>query len=177
MNNTNFQPNIDFEKKALTLKDLMIKTGVANPNLIKGCSREEIIQIEQENNVTLPTSYKVFLKNFGHGLGGRVMYDIDILYPKILGLTDFLRNEVLIEEDDPSLPEKAFVFAARYEEQFMFFEASGLVEEPPILYYKIDDREFTSINKTIFDILEKEIELSVRLKRKREQRKKNNSEN
>ena len=41
-----------------------------------------------------------------------VMNDIDILYDDISGLTNLLRNEVLIDEGDPVLPEKAFVFSA-----------------------------------------------------------------
>ena len=170
MNNSNIS-NIDFfENKTFSLKELMLKSGVANSNLIKGCSPQEITEIERENDVSFPESYKAFLKYFGHGLGGHVMYDMDITSDKILGLTDFLRNKVLIEKEDPSLPEKAFVFSARYGEQFLFFDCGRLEKEKSIFYYQLDDEKFTSIDKTILDFLESQIELSISLKRKREEK-------
>ena len=159
----------DFEAKAEALKKKMLESGVANSDLIKGCSESESSTLEQENDVVFPNSYKVFLKHFGRGLGGIIMSDIDILYDEISGLTDFLRNKVLIEEGDPLLPEKAFVFSGRYGEQFMFFDASGLIEEPPTMYYSIDDNEFTEKGKSVFNLIENEIEFSIAIKNRRQE--------
>lgn len=164
MNKINFGSNEEFTTRAITLKKIMIELGIAEPSLIKGCNYQEITQLEKENNVAFPKSYKVFLKYFGHGLGGRVMNDIDILYKDIFGLTDILRNEVLIEKEDPVLPKNAFVFAARYGEQFMFFDSNNLQDESPIFYYMENDKNFTQIGNSIFDALEKEIQLSYELK-------------
>jgi hypothetical protein len=172
MNNQDSCLENSFELKAKSLKSKMLELNLARPDLIKGCSEKEIFELEKKCNVILPKSYIAFLKYFGHGLGGQIMYDIDILCNKILGLTDFLRNEILIEEEDPLLPEKAFVFSARYGEQYMFFDLENPRNESSIFYYKVDDKEFTFIDKTILDILEKQIELSVSLKNKREQRRK-----
>ena len=158
----------DFEAKAEALKKKMLGLGVAHFNLIKGCSELEISTLEKENDVVFPHSYKMFLKHFGHGLGGVIMKEIDILYDEISGLTDFLKNKVLIEEGDPLLPEKAFVFSGRYGEQFLFLDASGLIEEPPTMYYSIDDNEFTKKGKSVFDLIESEIELSIAIKNHRE---------
>ena len=161
----NYNRDRDFEHRAKTLKNIMLVLEVAKPDLIKGCSEREISLLEKERDVILPNSYKTFLRYFGHGLGGRVMSDIDILYEdiytsiryEISSYENLLRDEILIEEEDPRLPKKAFVFSARYCEQFMFFDASSLVKEPPILYYMENDKEFTRVGDSVFDILESEI--------------------
>lgn len=159
--------------KAIKLKEKIIKQAVGYSDLIKGCSESEILKLEQKYNIVLPPSYKIFLKFFGHGLGGRVMNDCDILYGDIFSLTDTIRNEVLIEEGDPVLPDKAFVFSGRYNEQFMFFDASGLKREPDVMYYMIDEDNFSKIGESVFDIIESEVESSVRRKFYREQNKRN----
>lgn len=165
--------DIDFDTRAIALKNKMIELNIAEPNLVSGCSKEEIEKLEQDNNVIFPKSYRVFLEYFGHGLGGTVMSDINILYEDIQGLTDRLRNEVLIYEGDPILPENAFVFATRFEEQFMFFDVSSSQDEPPILYYMENHESFSQVGKSIFDILEKEIEGWYQLKMESEERKRN----
>ena len=88
------------------------------------------------------------------------MRDIDILYKdiEIESLADWLRDYVLIEESDPVLPEKAVVIAGRYGEQFMFFDGSGLVKEPPIFYYMENAENFKKFGDSVFDLLEDEIE-------------------
>lgn len=159
--------------KVIGLKEKIIKQGIGEPDLIKGCSESEILKLEQEYNVILPPSYKIFLKNFGHGLGGKIMKEIDILYNDIFSLTNIIKNEILIDEGDPILPDKAFVFAGRYNEQFMFFDASGLEKEPAIMYYMIDEDNFRKIGDSIFDIIEEEVEVSLSIKRYRKQNRRN----
>ncbi|MEM8718333.1 MAG: SMI1/KNR4 family protein [Cyanobacteria bacterium P01_G01_bin.39] len=168
MKKINFGSHKDFETRAVNLKKIMIELNIADPNLIKGCNHQEIMQLEQENNVLFPQSYKVFLKHFGHGLGGRVMNDIDILYEDISGLTNLLRDEVLIEDGDPVLPKKAFVFSARYGEQFMFFDTNRVQSEPAIFYYIENAQNFSQVGDSIFDVLEEEIQLAYTLKLKSE---------
>ena len=159
--------------RAIGLKEKIIKQGMGHPDLIKGCSESEILKLEQEYNVVLPQSYKIFLENFGHGLGGGIMKEIDILYNDIFSLTNVIRNEILIDEGDPVLQDKAFVFTGRYNEQFMFFDASGLEQEPAIMYYMIDEDSFRKIGDSIFDIIEGEVEDSLSIKRYREQNRRN----
>lgn len=85
------------------------------------------------------------------------MNDCDILYNDVFSLTKTIRNEILIDEEDPVLPKKAFVFVGRYDEQFMFFDASGIVEEPVIYYYHIDEGDFTETADSVFEIIEDEV--------------------
>ena len=168
MKESNYQSSQLIENKAIELKEKIVKQGLGSSELIKGCSESEILKLESKYNVILPQSYKIFLKFFGHGLGGRVMNDCDILYDDIFSLTDTIRNEILIEEGDPVLPDKAFVFSGRYNEQFMFFDASGLENEPNIMYYMIDEDNFRKIGESVFDIIESELESSIKIKLYRE---------
>jgi hypothetical protein len=161
----------NFIDRAAHLRNCIIQQGLGDPNLIKGCSELEISKLGKEYNVVFPQSYKIFLRNFGHGLGGRIMRECDILYNDIFSLTNIIKNEILIDEGDPCLPETAFVFSGRYNEQFMFFDANGLVEEPAILYYMIDEENFTKIGDSIFDILEREVKSSLEIKLYQERRK------
>ena len=136
----------------------MLRLGLAQPNLIKGCSNQEIQKLQKDFNVIFPKSYIVYLENFGHSLGGGLMGEVDVLYDKVGCLTKELRDEVIIEEEGLSIPKSAFVVAARYGEQFMFFDANGLLEEPPILYYMDGDKDFTKVYDSIFGLLEETLE-------------------
>lgn len=148
--------------RAMRLKQSILQSEMGKVNLIQGCSEEEIQKLEKQHDVIFPISYRIFLKNFGHGIGGKVMSDIDFLYNSLDSLTDIARNEILIEKEDPILPKQAFVFAMRYGEQFMFYDANGLDEDPPVFYYMEDDKEFTKIGDSIFDIFEEEFKLTKR---------------
>ncbi|MBE9048716.1 SMI1/KNR4 family protein [Pleurocapsales cyanobacterium LEGE 10410] len=148
--------------RAMRLKQNILHFGMGKVNLIQGCSEEEVQKLEKQHNVIFPLSYRIFLKNFGHGIGGKVMSDIDFLYNSLDSLTDIARNEILIEKGDPILPKQAFVFAMRYGEQFMFYDANGLNEDPPVFYYMEGDKEFTKVGDSIFDIFEEEFKLTKR---------------
>lgn len=146
--------------RAMRLKQTILQSRMGKVNLIQGCSEEEIQKLERQHNVVFPISYRTFLKNFGHGIGGKVMSDIDFLYDSLDSLTNIAKNEILIEDGDPILPKQAFVFAMRNGEQFMFFDANGLDEDPPVFYYLEDDEEFTKVGDSIFDIFEEEFKLT-----------------
>lgn len=98
MNNQDDFLGKDIALRVANLKNKMLKLELANPNFIKGCSQEEIVKLQKEYDVIFPHSYKVFLENFGHGLGGKVMNDIDILYDQVFPLTNIARNQILIEK-------------------------------------------------------------------------------
>ena len=77
----------------------------------------------------------------------------------------------LVEDGDPVLPEQAFVFSGRYNEQFMFFDASGTAEEPSIYYYHIDEGNFNETVDSVFDVVEAEVKQSLRIQQWREKNK------
>ena len=174
MNNQNKFLVNKFEARADSLKKKMVDLELADSNLIRGCSEEEISRLEKGSNVIFPVSYKVFLKTFGHSFGGLVMSDIAIRYNEIQGygeiqdLVSYFRDEILIEDNDPVLPKKAFIFSHRYLEQFTFFDGSGLIKEPPIMYYIEYAEDFKKIGESVFNLLEMEIKTSLYYKIERD---------
>lgn len=149
------------DARAKELYDRIIQSQIATLEQIKGCSEQEIEELEKACELSLPYSYKVFLRNFGHGFGG-VANDVDFLYQDVLPLTNIAR-EILQEEGDPVLPGNAFVFAMRYGEQFAFFEASEGIEDPPTFFYMECDENFTKTDDSIFDFWEEEVKLKEKI--------------
>ena len=152
------QPNHYLRESLITrsnkLKKRIISSRKATVNQIKGCSDEEVSILEKSCGLILPYSYKIFLKTFGHG-AGKLMKDMDIFYNSVFKLTDKAR-EILSYEGDPVLPEKAFVFTMRYEEQFFFFQTNQ-GDDPPIFYYIECAGEFIKKFDSIFDFVEVEV--------------------
>ena len=166
--------NFDFKlKKSLearknALYKRIIQPQIGKPELIKGCSEQEIEELEKACGLSLPLSYKVLLRNFGHGFGG-IAYDVEFLYQDVFPLTQIAR-EMLQYEGDPVLPENTFVFAMRYREQFAFFEVKKGIEDPPIFFYMEEDENFTKTDDSIFGFWEAEIKLKEQLVARRRER-------
>ena len=161
------------EARATALRNRIIQSKIAKSEYLVGCSNEEIEALEKACKLILPYSYKVFLKNFGHCFGG-IAYDVDFLYQDVFPLTKIARE--ILQEDDPVLPENAFVFAMRYEEQFFFFEAEENNEAPPIFYYMEGDESFSKRYDSIFDLWEGEVELKAEILARHQERYKSKSE-
>jgi len=46
--------------------NLLVRTKIAQPQEIVGCTEEEISELEQRVGLTLPTAYRDFLRTMGH---------------------------------------------------------------------------------------------------------------
>src|SRR5687767_3488805 len=85
----------------------LIKSGVAKPANIKGCSENQIAEVEKKHGVVLPRAYRQFLLLAGNG-AGRLMDDVAVFYSDVFDLTELIRREI-----NPELPAHAFVIAER----------------------------------------------------------------
>ena len=162
------------EARANALRNQIIQFQIAKPEELIGCSDKEIEALEKACGLILPYSYKVFLKNFGHSFGG-VADDVEFLYQDVFPLTKIAR-EILQYEKSPVLPQSAFVFTMRYEEQFFFFEVEEGIENPPIFYYMEGDKSFSKKYGSIFDLWEGEVKLEKEILVRRQERYKSESE-
>jgi hypothetical protein len=145
--------------RANELKNRMIDSGIANPEKIKGCSEEEISELEKVCGLSLPYSYKVFLQYFGHGLGGRVMRDVEITYEFIFRIIEEFK-EFQSNECKPQFSSNTFFFSTRYGDQYLFFEVDEMVDDPSIFIWTVGNDYFTKVTESIFDILEEEMKLT-----------------
>jgi hypothetical protein len=150
---------------ARTLRQRLLALGVADPNTIVGCTESDIQGLEAIANLQLPPAYTAFLKVAGRS-AGRFMPDVDIYFDKIAKLnstaTDILEDW---EEGKLHLPTKAFVFAMRYGEQFMFFVADGKLDDPPIYHYFEGHGNFEKIGDSVWDVIEGELDILENFKK------------
>ncbi len=109
----------------------------SHPNQIKGCTPQEIAELEQQLKLELPLAYKEFLLYAGKGLGSfengsRIFYDDDV------GLIELqqIAREFLAEDDFPQkLPDDAYVFWMHQGYMFCFFRTSE-GDNPPVHFHQ-----------------------------------------
>lgn len=127
------------------------------PHQIVGCTEREVEHVCFTAGLPLPASYRTLLRTIGKGAGW-FMRDIDMFYPKMIGLNaeavDLLNNW---EKGQLLLPNHAFVFGIRCWEQFTFFIADEGLDDPPIFYYYEGDHQFTRVADSLWDLIECEL--------------------
>jgi hypothetical protein len=135
----------------------LLAAGIATPREIIGCSADEIAALEAFHGIKLPLAYTDFLRVAGR-CAGKFIYDVDFLYDKLFTLNalaaDLLNDW---EKGQLKLPTNAFVFAMRYGEQFMFFEADGKNDDPPVFFYFEGHKKFKHIANSVWEVLEAEL--------------------
>ena len=122
---------LEFQQKLL--KEV---SRTVSPDYIRGCSPQELVDLEARLNLRLPDTYKQFLLTMGHQAGA-LFRGTDIFYRHLAGLRGMA--EELLREDETSfeLPDDAFVFAVHQGYQFMYFHTlSGTDDDPAIYHYE-----------------------------------------
>ena len=116
----------------------LIDAGLVNPTEIKGCTAEEIEQIENACGVQLPGIYKQFMTRIGKA-AGRFMVGSDYLFPAILRLRK--DAEVLLEQARSGfkLERNHFVFLGHQGYEFLFFDARDAHD--PAVFLLMEDEE------------------------------------
>ena len=137
------------------LRQRLIDTGLADSESIRGCSLDEVSQIEQAAQRSLPASYADFMSQFGKR-AGRFLRDVDIFFPEVLSLhsvaLDILKDN---EDDELLLPQCTLVFAVRNKEQFLCFFGDG--DNPSVKYYMSGDPGFSTVAQTFWDFIADEL--------------------
>jgi SMI1/KNR4 family protein SUKH-1 len=113
------------------LVDRILRAGLASE--IKGCSPDEVRQIEEHCGVRLPSIYRDFLLQMGHG-AGMFFQGSDVFLPALLDLREAASE--LLEESGAavSLPADAFVFLMHQGYEFLYFRVSE-GDDPPVYFY------------------------------------------
>ena len=65
------------------LEELLLRRQLASRDDFRGCSFEEVRELESRFTVTLPAVYKEFLLRMGRGAGA-FMKGSDVFYPELL---------------------------------------------------------------------------------------------
>jgi hypothetical protein len=99
------------------------------------CSDKEIEQLEQAFDLTLPASYKKFLRLMGKGAGGFLISDHwEAFYPDLFELGQSAEYQDACDD----LPAQYFVFASRLGSVYLFFIADGADDDPPVYAFGDD---------------------------------------
>ncbi|GCL43073.1 MAG: SMI1/KNR4 family protein [Dolichospermum sp.] len=135
---------------------------IFNENHPLSCSDLEIIQLERQQGINLPSTYKDFLKIMGHG-AGKFLRGSDCFYQHLSQIQEWAK-QLLVENDFPqTLPEDAFVFFMHQGYQFSFFRLSE-GDNPPTYSYCEGQEEayFIKSHDQFSDFLSVEINLYLK---------------
>src|SRR5947209_18784128 len=91
------------------LKGMLLKSGIANPLSIRGCTAEEIREVEEYWGVPLPAAYREFLAKMGRAAGD-LFNGSDVHFPNMLGMREGLAEILEGHPFDLDLPEDAIIF-------------------------------------------------------------------
>jgi hypothetical protein len=141
------------------IKKQLIELKLALPQEQVGCTRNEIILIEQQLGISLPTAYQEFLLSMGHS-AGKFLQGSDCFFQHLLSLQEWA-VELLNENNfSKKLPEDAFVFYMHQGYQFSFFRLSE-GDDPPTYSYCEGTNQTTFIksHKRFSDFLKTEVEI------------------
>ena len=136
---------------------------ISNESDLSPCSDLEIIQLERQQGINLPSTYKDFLKMMGHG-AGKFLRGSDCFYQHLPQIQEWAK-QLLVENDFPqTLPEDAFVFFMHQGYQFSFFRLSE-GDNPPTYSYCEGQEEayFVKSHDQFSDFLSVEINLYLEI--------------
>jgi len=120
--------------------DEMKRLGTPDPQQFIPCTEEEVLLLEKQFHLLLPTAYKEFLLTMGKGADG-FLVGSDFLYHDVPGLQE-VAQEMLAEDAFPQkLSQDAFVFFMHQGYQFNFFHTSEGDNPPVYRYYEGKDQE------------------------------------
>ena len=97
--------------------------GVATESTLRGCSAQEMDEIQTDVGLTLPLAYREFLCKMGRE-AGKFYVGSDIFYPRLLGITEAAHSLVAENPSGISLPEDAIAFIMHQGYQFIFIRAN-----------------------------------------------------
>ncbi|MDB9456696.1 SMI1/KNR4 family protein [Dolichospermum circinale CS-534/05] len=135
---------------------------IFNENHPLSCSDLEIIQLERQQGINLPSTYKDFLKIMGHG-AGKFLRGSDCFYQHLSQIQEWAK-QLLVENDFPqTLPEDAFVFFMHQGYQFSFFRLSEGDNPPTYSYCEgQEELDFVKSHDQFSDFLSVEINLYLK---------------
>ncbi len=133
------------EQAIVSTVEKLVQAGVVERSQAAGCSLEEMAQIENDFGVTLPRSYKEFLRLLGRS-SGDFLHGTTFNYPGVIQLREMAIELLESCGSEFSLAPSDFVFLGHQGYQFMFFD-TAVSDDPPVIYY-IDQE---SAPKQIFE--------------------------
>jgi hypothetical protein len=122
----------------------------AHSRVTQGCSDAALVAFQRHHGLELPEAYLRFLVVVGMN-SGEFLQGSDLRFEQLHSLQSEAQ-ELLNDDDGPTLPENAFVFCSHQGYQFLFFRV-GQGPDPQVHHYLEGDREFKTVAPTFSDWL------------------------
>jgi hypothetical protein len=137
------------------LIDKIVGSGLAQYDHFRGCSKAQVLEIEQDQEVPLlPASYQSFLETMGRHAGG-VFDGTSILYPEVLGAKHGARALLARRQSPLELGDSKFVFMIHQGYVFAFFDVLCGEDPEVVQYMDEEDPKFERISSSFTEYLEK----------------------
>jgi hypothetical protein len=154
------------------LRRALVKSGLAEPHEIRGCSADEISSLEKRLNLKLPDAYVAFLATMGHG-AGRFLRGTEALYGHVEVIREWAEELLTETSSTYTLPEDSVVFLMHQGYTFLFFRTSE-GDDPPVYLVQeskpVPELVSPSLSKLLFNSIEVDSQLMLPVSRRREAR-------
>jgi hypothetical protein len=134
-----------------TFAQLLVETGLATPDQIRGCMEDEVLEIEEKFGVELPRSYRDFLLVMGKGAGS-LFVGTDFFYPRLLEVREGADELLLETKSSFQIPDNSFVFSLH--QGYVFDEYFLLTsDDPPVFLFMELDTNATLLVESFTEFL------------------------
>jgi hypothetical protein len=135
----------------------LVDAGLASPEMIRGCTEEELTEIESLLSLNLPSAYREFLGIMGRE-AGQFLVGSDYCYPELLSFREatarFLRRHGI----ESVSPDEIVVFLIHQGYIFLFFYPTSRQADPPVFLLHDSDKAPRKIYDTFSDWLQAALE-------------------
>src|SRR5215472_15285228 len=114
-------------------RDIVV-AKLASADELKGCTTEEIDELQRKFLVTLPETYVEWLKAMGRG-AGKFLEGSDAFFPTLLELREGAEELLAENKSELVLPQDAFVFLMHQGYQFLYFRTAQPDPDPQVSHY------------------------------------------
>jgi len=135
-----------FRKQIISEKDL------------SPCSEDDIAELERLHGLSLPETYKTFLRRMGRGAGCFLTSDHwSVFYEELCDSTG-LGGKVTVDDlEELELPQNFFIFASRLDDVHFYFVADGKSDDPPIFSWN-DSGDQGQVYESFWGFIEEMVE-------------------
>ncbi len=144
------------EKPFSKFLDFLEEHSIAAHSALRGCTDQEIQQLETRYGLTLPACYRQYLLSMGHKSGRLFTHDhLAVTYPHVIEMTAQYREDVreFPDEAHVDLPSDALIITGRLGEQFLFIRCDD-ADDSPVWYFNEYDTGVRQVYASVLDWLQ-----------------------
>ncbi len=147
-------------------REILIASGMARPQEIRGCTESEIRAHEESLGTRFPKVYYDFLEKMGRS-AGKLFLGSDAFYPTIVNLRCWAIEILQESSNGVQLPNDAVVFLMHQGYVLFFFRTSD-GEDPPVYRIIEGDKVPQMMHRSFSDFLMQSVETCIDMARSRE---------